>query len=398
MTVKTERQIFAERVQQVPQSFIREILKVTANPDMVSFAGGLPNPSLFPLNEMEECAGLVFQKRGRQVLQYSETEGYYPLREFIAQRYQQKFGLNISPQQILITNGSQQALDLLGKVFLDAGDTVLMERPTYLGALQSFSVFQPRFSEVSLQNDGIDLDEFEERMFDSSPKLFYCIPNFQNPTGLQYSIEKRKRVAEIALHYSSYIIEDDPYGDISFTGNHLPPIYSYLPERTILLGSFSKTVAPGLRIGWMAAPLEIIRKATVMKQASDLHSNNLSQHILYEYLCNYDLDTHISKIINAYRFQRNVMMSCLEEYFPEDISYTRPNGGMFTWLNLPENITARQFLEKAMEQNVIFVPGDSFYAGKPDPHTLRLNFSNVDESVMRQALRKLGTVLELARW
>ena len=396
MIVKTPQQQFAERVQKVPQSFIREILKVTSNPEMVSFAGGLPNPALFPLQELEECAAHVFRNQGMKVLQYAETEGYYPLREYIAGRYDQKFGLKISPEQILITSGSQQALDLLGKVFLDAGDNVLLERPTYLGALQCLSLFQASFSEVELQKDGIDIDEFEEKMFDHNPKIFYCIPNFQNPTGLQYSERKKEDIAKIADKYSTLIIEDDPYGDISFTQKQTKPIYSYLPDKTVLLGSFSKTVAPGLRIGWMVANKEIIRKATIMKQATDLHSNNLSQYILFEYLNRFNLDKHISKIVKRYKYQRDVMMSSLEEYFPENVSYNRPGGGMFTWLRLPEGISARELLKKAIEQNVIFVPGDTFYASAPDMQTLRLNFSNVEDKTMREALRKLGMILEYA--
>ncbi|WP_207532841.1 aminotransferase-like domain-containing protein [Desertivirga arenae] len=398
MTVETPHYPFAQRVQQVPKSFIREILKVTSNPGIVSFAGGLPNPALFPMQELEDCAAKVFQKRGAQVLQYSETEGYYPLREYIAARYLQKFGLTISPEQILITSGSQQALDLLGKVFLNAGDKVLLERPTYLGALQCLSLFQAKFEEVTLNSDGVDPDELEEKMFDCNPKLFYCIPNYQNPTGLHYSEEKRKLIAGIAARYPAMVIEDDPYGDISFS-NHQPlPIYSYLPEKTILLGSFSKTVAPGLRVGWMVADKDIIRKATIMKQASDLHSNNLSQHILYEFLSTYDLDHHVSKIVKHYKYQRDVMLSCIEEYFPENVQYNRPEGGMFTWLTLPSTTNAREFLKKAMEQDVIFVPGDSFYASSPDLQTLRLNFSNVNDTTMRNALRKLGTILEYTNW
>ncbi|WP_207422664.1 PLP-dependent aminotransferase family protein [Desertivirga brevis] len=398
MTVETPHYQFAERVQQVPQSFIREILKVTSKPNIVSFAGGLPNPSLFPVQELENCAAKVFQKRGAQVLQYSETEGYYPLREYIAARYHQKFGLNISVDQILITSGSQQALDLLGKVFLDAGDKVLLERPTYLGALQSLSLFQAQFEEVTLHNDGVDPDEFEEKMFNCNPKLFYCIPNFQNPTGLHYSEEKRRMVAEISSRYPAMIIEDDPYGDISFSDKKALPIYAHLPEKTILLGSFSKTVAPGLRVGWMVAHRDIIRKATIMKQASDLHSNNLSQHILFEFLSTYDLDQQVFKIVKQYKYQRDVMLSCIEEYFPENVQYNRPEGGMFTWLSLPSTTHARDFLAKAIEQNVIFVPGDSFYASSPDPQTLRLNFSNVSDTAMREALRKLGTILEYTNW
>lgn len=392
-TQTTEQHLFADRVSNVPLSFLREILKVASNPEITSFAGGLPNPQFFPVKELEQSAIHVFQKNGMEALQYSATEGHLPLREFISGRYLKKFNLRVPPEQILITNGSQQALDLLGKIFINPGDDVLVERPSYLGALQCLSVFQPKIKEITLNEDGLDTIELERTLAVNDIRLLYCIPNFQNPTGISYSGEVRRKVASSLSNYQTVLIEDDPYGDISFTHEALPPMYSLLPDQTVLLGSFSKIVSPGMRIGWMVANMEIIRKATIMKQACDLHTSNLSQHILMEFLNNYDLEKHITKIRDAYRQQRDVMLNGLNDHFPFSVSYTRPKGGMFTWVKLPEPLTSRKLLEKALADNIIFVPGDAFYASNPDKHTLRMNFSNVDPVKMQDAMRRLGKMV-----
>jgi 2-aminoadipate transaminase len=392
MNIQTTN-IFAGRVQQVPQSFIREILKVASDPQITSFAGGLPNPSLFPVKEIESSVLNVFRDEGRQALQYASTEGLHPLREFIANRYLQRHKIEISPEQILITNGSQQALDLIGKLFINPGDKVLVERPSYLGALQCFSMFEPRFLEVDLEKDGVNIDQLKSHLSRKDVKLFYGIPNFQNPTGLSYSEEKRKAAAAALSCSQTIFVEDDPYGEIGFTNKIHTPIFSYLPGQTILLGSFSKTIAPGFRLGWMVANKEIIQKATILKQASDLHSGNLAQYILYDFLSNNEFDIHINKIRQLYKQQCSLMMDCLKEFFPASVSYTKPEGGMFCWLHLPVHITARQLLAKALEENVIFVPGDTFYASNPDPQTLRLNFSNVGEARMIDGLKKLGGLI-----
>lgn len=396
MNTENEHLSFAARVDHVPKSFIREILKVAGQPGVVSFAGGLPNPSFFPVAELQECTNRAFRDYGAQLLQYAPTEGFRPLREMICQRYQQVYNMHIDPDEVLITNGSQQALDLIGKLFLNPGDTVLLERPTYLGALQCFSMFQPQFQQARLTEDGIDLNEAEEQLKEHHTRLAYCIPNFQNPTGLRYSLQKRKGLANLLAGYPTILIEDDPYGDICFTNERLPPLYSFLPDQTILLGTFSKTVAPGLRIGWMIARKEIIQKATILKQASDLHTANLPQYILHQFLCHYDLEKHIGKIQEGYKKQKDVMMDCLQEYFPSTVQHTKPEGGMFTWLTLPPEITARTFLQKASEKNILFVPGDTFYTSRPDTQTLRMNYSNVAEGRMRQAMQVLADILKEA--
>lgn len=393
ITTTIQTSAFANRIHNVPQSFIREILKVTSNPDMVSFAGGLPNPKLFPVSELSKCSNTVFRKYGMQALQYTTTEGHYPLREYISHRYKQRYNLDIPPEQILITNGSQQALDLLGKLFINPGDDVLVERPGYLGAIQCFSMYEAKFNEVNLEEDGINTEELEHALRSQTHKFFYGIPNFQNPTGISYSKEKRKKTAEILSQYGTIFIEDDPYGEIGFTEEQHLPIYSYVPEQTILLGSFSKIIAPGFRLGWMVANPEIIKKVTILKQASDLHSGNLAQYILYEYLSNCNLDKHIMGIREQYRHQRDVMLDSLYHHFPFSVKFTRPQGGMFCWLRLPEGITSRQLLQRALKENIVFVPGDTFYALEKDSQTLRLNFTNLDEVIMRDALKKLGGLI-----
>ena len=391
--VTSQKRFYADRVEHVPQSFIREILKVTNNPEIVSFAGGLPNPQLFPVDQLKEAAMRVFEKSAHQSLQYAATEGLLSLREYISDRYKKRFNLHISPQQILITNGSQQALDLIGKLFLNPGDKVLVERPSYLGALQCFSMFQTDFIEVTLEDDGVNIAELEHAVETKPVKLFFGIPNFQNPTGISYSSERRKEVADLLRKSGTVFIEDDPYGEISFGEGILNPIYSHIPEQTILLGSFSKIIAPGLRLGWMVANPEIIKKASILKQASDLHSGNLTQYILNEFLQGVDLDCHVQLIRDKYRQQCSVMMEAIHRYFPFAVQYTRPSGGMFCWITLPEWITARDLLERALKENIIFVPGDPFYASGANWQTLRLNFSNVEEDAMKPALQKLGSLL-----
>lgn len=393
MKNQTTQSRFADRVSHVPQNFIREILKVASDPSMLSFAGGLPNPEFFPVSELALSTQRVFNTQGQKALQYHVTEGYFPLREYIAMRYKRKCGLDISPEQVLITNGSQQALDIIGKLFINPGDNVLVERPTYLGALQCLSMYSPVFREVTLEDDGLSIGELDEQLSTHSIKLFYGIPDFQNPTGTRYSIEKRRLASEVFSRHQTLVIEDDPYGEIIFGTDPFPKLYSYIPDQTILLGSFSKIISPGMRLGWMIASPEIIRKATVMKQASDLHSGNLTQFILNQFLADYDLDTHISKIKNAYRSQRDVMITAIRDFFPATVKYTEPDGGMFLWMKLPEGTTSRELLARAMDRKIVFVPGDTFYAGTPDTQTLRLNYSNVDPERMKTALRVLGSII-----
>lgn len=384
---------FADRMKTTPKSFIREILKVTQKPEVISFAGGLPNPGFFPVEEIASASAEVLAKDGRNALQYSTTEGYLPLREFIAERYLRKSGLKIEPDEILITNGSQQGLDLIGKVFLNKGDGVVIERPGYLGAIQAFSIFEAKFQSVPLLDDGIDTDLLEKALLDNA-KLLYTVPNFQNPSGITYSRKKRKDVADILEKRNVACVEDNPYGELRFAGEELPSIRNYL-DNTILLGSFSKIVAPGLRLGWICAGKEIMEKLIVAKQATDLHSNYLSQRIVHKYLMDNDIDEHIMKIRSAYRKRRDVMTAMMAEYFPEEIKYTKPEGGMFLWVTLPERVSSLNLFELAAKENVAFVPGNAFYIdGDSRNNTLRLNFSNSDEEQIEEGVKRLARCLE----
>lgn len=395
MNVTTAEPQFARRMMGVPRSFIREILKVAVSPDVISFAGGLPNKDLFPLEELRECADLLMSGSDRNILQYANTEGYLPLRKQIAERYARK-GLNIRPENILITNGSQQGLDLLGKIFINEGDALLIEEPGYLGAIQAFSIFKPQFVAVPLNTTGIDTCLMEMALLKHSPRLAYLIPNFQNPSGISYSAETRERVAEICRRSNMFIVEDDPYGDIRFSGEHLPSLAHYLPGQTILLGTFSKTVVPSFRMGWIVAPDEVMDRLIIAKQAADLHTDYFTQRLLHLYLSEYDIDEHISIISKAYGEQANAMMQAIERYFPKDIHYTRPEGGMFLWVTLPEGKSAMKLFDLAIKEKVAFVPGNPFYTDKDEINTCRLNFSCSTPEQIETGIRKLaGAITQL---
>ena len=385
---------FSTRMKNIKKSFIREILKAIDKPGMISFAGGLPNPLSFPVNEVSEAAQKVLALDGMNVLQYSTTEGYLPLREFICKRYKERMGLDASPDEVLITNGSQQALDLVGKVFLDAGDKVLIERPGYLGAIQALSLFEPRFLDVKLEDDGVDIDSFTRIISDERPKLFYCVPNFQNPTGVSYSYEKRCAVAEAVKGKNTVIVEDDPYGELRFMGEDQPSFKNLAPENTIMLGSFSKIVSPGMRLGWILAPGEIMDKLITAKQASDLHTNYFAQRVVYQYLGDNDIAKHIEKIKLMYKAQRDMMVDMIDIHFPKEVTTTKPQGGMFLWARLPQGMSALDVFNKAYEQNVAFVPGGPFYANDGEDNTFRLNYSNSSDKMIEEGIKRLGKILK----
>ncbi len=385
---------FADRMKTTRKSFIREILKVTQQPEVISFAGGLPNPGFFPVEEILRASTKVLAEDGRNVLQYSTSEGYLPLREFIAERYLRKSGLKIEPDEILITNGSQQGIDLIGKIFLNKGDRVVIERPGYLGTIQAFSIFEPNFQSIPLLYDGIDTDLLEIALSKDDAKLLYIIPNFQNPSGITYSGQKRKDLANILEKHNVICIEDNPYGELRFTGEDLPSIRNYSDD-TILLGTFSKIISPGLRIGWICARKEIMEKLIVAKQAADLHSNSLSQRIVHQYLMDNDIDEHIMKIRTAYGKRRDFMIDMMTEYFPEEVKYTKPEGGMFLWVTLPEKVSSLDLFELAVKENVAFVPGNPFYTDDGSRNnTLRLNFSNSEEEQIEEGIKRLARCLE----
>lgn len=385
--------MFAQRMHKIQKSFIREILKVIKQDDVISFAGGLPNPSFFPIEGIKRATEKVLNESGAEALQYSTTEGNKELREFIANRYKQK-GIKVSYSDILILNGSQQGLDLLGKIFIDKDDLILMEKPGYLGAIQAFSMYEPNIHMVTLENDGINLVELEEKLKINKYKFFYGVPNFQNPTGVTYSDEKREALGKLLKEYKVLYIEDDPYGEIRFLGSEKKSMFYYYPEGTILLGSFSKIVAPGLRLGWVVASPEIYEKLVIAKQGADLHSNYFSQKIIYEFLISENLDEHIQKIKDEYAAQRETMVQCAKDIFPETFKITLPEGGMFLWVDVPDDIDVMEFFDYAIKEKVAFVPGNPFFVEGEKVTGFRLNFSNSTSTEVVEGMNRLKRALD----
>lgn len=384
---------FASRCQNLPSSFIRDILKVADQKDIISFAGGLPDPSLFPLQNLEDSAAAVFKNYGTKMLQYSNSDGLPALKQLICHYYKIKFGMKIIPAQVLITSGSQQGLDLISKAFINPGDEIVLEQPTYLGAIQAFTAYEPVILPVNIAEDGIDLDQLEDILKAKNPKFLYLVPNFQNPTGYTISLEKRSKLADLAELYNFVIIEDDPYGQIRFEGEHLEPI-RYYSDKSILCGSFSKIIAPGLRIGWIIGNESIIQKLLVLRQASDLHSNNLSQYIADHYLRNFNFDAHLAGIIERYSTKCNFMYEALIKYFPSDCKIIKPQGGMFIWVELPEYMDATLLLKNAIDEKILFVPGKYFYTNGKGQNTIRLNFTNSSYEEIKRGIAMLGSKLK----
>jgi len=381
----------SERIKTVPESFIRRILKVSNQPDVISFAGGLPNADLFPIDAIENACVKVLQNNGKQALQYANTEGDSALREWIAARYQQMQGLTISPDNILITNGSQQVLDLLGKVLLNTGDPIAIENPGYLGAIQAFSLYRPEMHTVSIDENGMNTDELAKVLNEQKPKLIYTVPNFQNPTGMSYSQQNREAVAEIVAQSNSLLVQDDPYGELRFSGKPKTNFMTLLPEQTILLGSFSKIITPSFRLGWIVAPTSLMKSLVIAKQAADLHTNYFSQQVIMQYLKDNSLDKHIDIITKFYGKKKQVMMNAIKEFFPADVQIAESEGGMFLWATLPESLSAMKLFDKAIQEKVAFVPGKPFYVGEKMPeNTLRLSYVTMDEKRIKQGIEVLG--------
>lgn len=387
-------QNFADRINDVPQSFIREILKVALDPSIISFAGGLPNRNLFPVEQLKAASCKVFDEAGQESLQYANSEGYLPLRQYISSRYKEKQGLEVPPENILITTGSQQGLDLLGKTFLNDHDEVIIEEPGYLGAIQAFSVYKASFCPVPVTESGMDLSSLDGVLARSKPKLFYSVPNFQNPAGISYEDLNRRGIADRLRQGTCLLVQDDPYTDLRFSGLPKATFLELIPDRTVLLGSFSKTVAPALRLGWLVAPPKIMEKLIIAKQASDLHTNFLCQRILYQYLVDNTLDDHVAVITREYGRQKDAMVEAIQRYFPAQAHCTNPEGGMFLWVTLPEDCSSMKLFERAVARKVAFVPGTPFYVNRNDTNTLRLNFSCVDEETIDRGISRLGEAVK----
>lgn len=377
-------------------SEIREILKVTQRPEVISFAGGLPAPELFPIEEIKAVNQLVLEESGFVALQYTTTEGYLPLREWIANRMNTRLGTSFEADQVLITHGSQQALDLAGKVFLDKGDVVLCESPTYLAAISAFRAYECEFVDVPTDDDGMVIEDLE-RILNTvkNVKVIYVIPEFQNPTGKTWSLKRRKRLAEAADRHQIIVIEDNPYGELRFEGESQPSVKSFDVQGYVLCtGTFSKIFCPGYRIGWIAGEKEIIRKFVLAKQGTDLQCNTIAQMEIAKYLELYDIDEHIGKIRDVYRRRRDLAVQVMENEFPAGVTFTRPQGGLFAWVELPDEMNARDVLALSLDQKVAFVPGGSFFPNGGHENTLRINFSNMTEDRIVEGLTRLGRILQ----
>ncbi len=386
---------YAKRMSNLKASEIREILKVTESPDIISFAGGLPAPELFPAREIIEVNRIVLEEAAESALQYSTTEGFKPLRQWIATRMNTHQGTAFDADNILITHGSQQSLDLSGKVFLDEGDAVLCESPTYLAAITAFRAYGVHFISVPTDDDGMKTDELEKILKETDrAKAIYVIPNFQNPTGRTWSLERRQALARLSAEYETAVIEDNPYGELRFAGEALPSVKSFDAAGNVLLtGTFSKIFCPGYRIGWIAGDKDIIRKYVLVKQGTDLQCNTLAQMEIAKYLELYDIDAHIRTIRAVYKLRRDLMVKMMESEFPQGIAFTRPQGGLFAWVELPAHVNARDVLIKSLEEKVAFVPGGSFFPNGGHENTLRLNFSNMPENRIEEGMRRLAKVL-----
>lgn len=387
---------FAKRMSYIKASEIREILKVTEQEDVISFAGGLPAPELFPITEINEVSQIVLKELGTKALQYTTTEGYAPLREWISNRMNTRLGTSFDKDNILITHGSQQGLDLSGKVFLDEGDIVLCESPTYLAAISAFKAYGCSFIEIPTDENGMVMDALEDVLrCTSNVKLIYVIPTFQNPTGKTWTLERRKKLAELSSKYSVAVVEDNPYGELRFEGESLPSIKSFDTVGNILCtGSFSKIFCPGFRIGWIAGDKDIIRKYVLVKQGTDLQCNTIAQMTIAEYLKRYDIDKHIGRIIEVYKKRRDIAVDCIERFFPKSIKFTYPEGGLFTWVELPEGVSAREILERCLERKIAFVPGGSFFPNENKENTFRINYSNMPEDRIEKGLTIIGKVIK----
>jgi len=393
---------YAERTQRMKGSAIRELLSFSIRKDVISFAGGMPAPEVFPYDKFRESCDIVLRENGAACLQYGSTDGYLPLREMIA-RHSSRYGIHVEASNILPTSGSQQALDLLGRIFINRGDTILVESPTYLGALQAWKNYGAQFTTVPVDDNGMQTDQLAEKLR-AGVKFIYVLPNFQNPTGLTLSYERRLKLIEVADRFGIPIIEDDPYGQLRYEGEHLPAVevldsqarsqVTCYSGNVIYLSTFSKTLAPGIRLAWVIAPVEIVQKMILAKQAADLHTSTFNQITAHEVSKSGFLDDHVKFIQNVYRERRNTMLDALTEHMPDEVSWTHPKGGLFLWATLPEHISTRDYFHAALEKNVAFVPGNVFFAEEAGKNTMRLNFSNAKPEMINEGIGRLGLVIK----
>ena len=387
---------FATRMERMQASEIRELLKLTAQPDIISFAGGLPAPELFPVEEIAKVSHDLVLKEGRQLLQYATTEGRPYLRAKIAKRMADKYHTNVDPDDILITTGSQQCLDFAGKLFLDPGDVVLCESPSYLGALNAFNAYQPKFVEVPTDNGGLIPEELD-KILETTPncKFIYVIPDFQNPTGRTWSMERRQKFMEVVNKHNLPVLEDNPYGELRYEGTILPSLKSLDTKGLVMfLGTFSKIFCPGLRLGWIAAEHSLLTEFVKIKQSADLHTSNFDQGVADAYMDQYDLDEHVKEIVALYKHRRDLILESMEQFFPEGTEWTHPEGGLFLWLTFPEGVSARKVFTKCIEMKVAGVIGDAFYPNQKTDRSMRINYSNMPDDRIVEGIQRMAKAIK----
>ena len=387
---------FAKRMERLQASEIRELLKLTQKPEIISFAGGLPAPELFPVEELAKVAADVLKSEGRQLLQYATTEGRPSLRKKIADRMLAKYNTKVSPDEILITTGSQQCLDFAGKLFLDPGDVVLCESPSYLGALNAFNAYEPNFVEVPTDDGGLIPEELDKILSTTDRcKFIYVIPDFQNPTGRTWSMERRIKFMEVVNKHNLPVLEDNPYGELRFEGEILPSLKSIDTKGLVMfLGTFSKIFCPGLRLGWVAAVPEVLSEFVKIKQSADLHTSNFDQGLADAYIENYDLDAHVEQIKALYKHRRDVIIESMEKMMPEGVKWTHPEGGLFLWLTFPQGVSAAQVFMKCIEKNVAGVTGDAFFPNGKTDRNMRINYSNMPDEKIAEGIRRMSEAIK----
>lgn len=386
---------FAKRASTLKASEIRELLKLTEKPEIISFAGGLPAPELFPIDKITVIVQDILQNDAKAALQYSATEGFVLLREIIANQRMILANVKTTPDNVLITAGSQQGIDFSARLFLDDGDYIICEDPSYLGAINVFNTYHTKYLPIPMDEEGMIMEELEKTL-QAYPqaKLIYTIPDFQNPTGRTMSVARRKRLAELAAQYKIAVIEDNPYGELNFEGHRLPAIQSFDTEGWVIyLGSFSKTFCPGYRIGWICAEDTVLNKFVMLKQVADLQCSSIAQREVAYFMQRYSLDEHVASIIAVYKKRRDLMLDGIAKYFPAGVKYTLPAGGLFTWVELKPGINAAELLIEALKENVAFVPGAPFFANGGNHNFLRLNYSNMPEERIVEGIKRLGKVL-----
>ena len=386
---------FANRMDRLKGSAVRELMALTARPEVISFAGGMPAPELFPVEGVKEAACAVLDEMGRKALQYAPTEGYIPLREQIVKRMEERLHIKTDIDHVLVTSGSQQGLDFSARVFLNPGDVILVESPSYVGALNAFNACEPTYVEVPTDDYGMIPEELE-RILETTEnvKLIYVIPDFQNPSGKTWSMKRREHFMELINKYEIPVIEDNPYGDLRFEGEYLPSLKSMdTKDLVIFLGTLSKVFCPGLRIGWVCAPAEILAKYNFVKQGADLQVSSFDQMLASKFMDMYDLNEHVEKIKAVYKVRRDLMLKTMEETFPAGVTWTKPEGGLFTWVTLPEGVDAGKIAPKLLKQNVAYVPGGAFYPYPGKENHFRLNYSNATEENLVEGIKRIGAVL-----